>query len=220
MVAVGVGVGGHGSIVADTAERPGRNSVGDGMDSLEAWARADDEFDRRVRLVGPDDWVRPTPCAGWTVRDLVAHVVAGNRISVIRLRGGTDDEVAGLAGSDVLGDDAVGAYEWSAAASRAAFARPGALERTVTIGSLGEIAAPRFLELRTADLGIHAWDLARAIGVDEWLDPELADAVLESFLPMAGSIGAIGVYGTGPSGGVTDDAPAQTRLLDLTGRRP
>ena len=33
-----------------------------------------DHWMRAVEGVGPDDWTRATPCAGWTVRDLVNHV--------------------------------------------------------------------------------------------------------------------------------------------------
>lgn len=32
-----------------------------------------------VEQLGPDDWDRPTDCAGWTVRDLVGHVVGAMR---------------------------------------------------------------------------------------------------------------------------------------------
>ena len=37
---------------------------------------------------------------------------------------------------------------------------------------------------------------------------------------MAPFIAEIGVFGSGPSGTVAEDAPLQQRLLDLTGRRP
>jgi len=37
--------------------------------------------------------------------------------------------------------------------------------------------------------------------------------------PMAPFIGTIGLFGTGPSGQVDESAPAQMRLLDLSGRR-
>lgn len=39
---------------------------------------ANDEFARQLRLVGPDDWRRPTPCSEWDVCALVNHVVGGN----------------------------------------------------------------------------------------------------------------------------------------------
>ena len=39
-------------------------------------------------------------------------------------------------------------------------------------------------------------------------------------MPMAPFIGEVGVFGSGPSGTVGDDATVKIRLLDLTGRRP
>src|SRR5580704_10423162 len=36
-------------------------------------------FDRRVRAVPADKWDAPTPCEGWTARDVVAHVVGSHR---------------------------------------------------------------------------------------------------------------------------------------------
>jgi len=36
-------------------------------DSIELLVVANDEFARRLRLVGPDDWRRPTPCSEWDV---------------------------------------------------------------------------------------------------------------------------------------------------------
>jgi hypothetical protein len=47
-----------------------------------------------------------------------------------------------------------------------------------------------------------------------------ADAVREETQPMEPFIATIGVFGTGPSGTVGEEAPRQERLLDCTGRRP
>ena len=38
--------------------------------------------------------------------------------------------------------------------------------------------------------------------------------------PMADMLVASGLFGTGASGDIADDAPLQTRMLDLFGRRP
>jgi len=42
---------------------------------LEAHGRALADFDRLVRAVPADRWDSPTPCAEWSVRDLVEHLV-------------------------------------------------------------------------------------------------------------------------------------------------
>jgi uncharacterized protein (TIGR03086 family) len=170
-------------------------------------------------VVTIDDLDAPTPCEGWSVRDLLNHVVGGNRMSVVLLEGGSRDDAVAIFGDDLLGDDYLVAYEDSIADSRAAFAEESALTRTVH-HPMGDLPATQLLQFRTGDLTLHAWDLARAIGADETLDPGLAEFVLEGMLPMKAVIGAVGVFGEGPSGAVDDDAPVQRRLLDLTGRRP
>ena len=76
------------------------------------------------------------------------------------------------------------------------------------------------LGFRTADNLLHAWDLARAVGGDEALDPDLVTVVWARLEPMAPVVATLGVFGTGPSGTVGADAPLQERLLDLSGRRP
>jgi uncharacterized protein (TIGR03086 family) len=189
------------------------------MEPMEALARADAEFARRIDAVTPDDLELPTPCDGWTVRGLLNHVVVGNRMSVVILEGGSREDAMALFSEDGLGDDYLVAYQDSVADSRAAFAEEGALALTVH-HPMGDIPATQLLDFRIGDLTLHAWDLARAIGADEALDPELAEHLYQSLLPMAPMIGSIGVFGEGPSGTVGDDAPVQLRLLDLTGRRP
>jgi diacylglycerol O-acyltransferase / wax synthase len=59
------------------------------MDGFESLDRTRSEFDRRLRAVEPGEWSLETPCAGWTVRDLVNHVVGGNRMAGSLLALGT-----------------------------------------------------------------------------------------------------------------------------------
>jgi len=84
----------------------------------------------------------------------------------------------------------------------------------------GDIPAEVFLGFRTTDNLLHAWDLARAIGGDETLDPHVVAVAWAALEPMTPIIATVGAFGTGPSGTVDAAAPLQTRLLDLSGRRP
>ena len=85
---------------------------------------------------------------------------------------------------------------------------------------MGEIPRTTFVGFRIMDNGTHAWDLARAIGVDDTLEAELVSQMWDDIQPMAGSLGELGIFGESSSGDVADDAPLQTRFLDLLGRRP
>jgi uncharacterized protein (TIGR03086 family) len=112
-----------------------------------------------------------------------------------------------------LGDDAVEAWTTTGAAQVAAFREPGALSRPVD-HPLGELTGEGFLRFRIFDISIHAWDLARAIGVDDELAPALVDAVLS--IVEAGPPGM--GFGIEPVGGDQPGASPQARLLALTGR--
>lgn len=190
------------------------------MEPLDLFDAAAAEF--RSRLAVPDDaWGRPTPCEGWDVRALVAHVLGGNRMSSALLGGASADAAAALVrGAGVPDPTAVlGDYDATVDELRAAFAEDGALSRTCH-HPMGDIDGARLLGFRVTDLTLHAWDLARAVGGDEALDPVLVGAVWDVMAPMAGFIGQVGVFGSGPTGEVDDGRPLQDRLLDLAGRRP
>lgn len=118
-----------------------------------------------VAAVRQDQWRAPTPCPGWSVRDLVNHMVLGNRLFAGILRGdaavtpGALDPAAG----DALGDDPAEAYRGAAEDVLAAFRLPGVLEGVfrVPVGPVPGIAAAH---LRAVEELVHGWDLARATG--------------------------------------------------------
>jgi uncharacterized protein (TIGR03086 family) len=70
----------------------------------------------------------------------------------------------------------------------------------------------------TADVLVHTWDLARATGLDERLDPDEVHRFVEGMEPMDQLLRESGQYG--PRVPVPDDADEQTRLIAFLGRQP
>jgi uncharacterized protein (TIGR03086 family) len=184
------------------------------VDMLSAFDVATEEFGRRLALVDPSSWELPTPCPSWDVHYLAAHVIGGNRFAGLVIEGvAASDAIERVMSSPQIGSDAVEAWNATAAVQRTAFCADGALERQVA-HPVGEISGRTFLEFRIFDITLHAWDLARSIGVDDRLPPDLIDAVLgivDSGPPGMG-------FGVTPLGLAPAHASPQERLLDLTGR--
>ena len=184
------------------------------MDMLGALDAATDEFGQRLALVGEEAWALPTPCAGWDVRYLAAHVIGGNRFAAFILGGmPASDAIDRVMSSPQFGSDATVAWATTCASQASAFAEAGALERRID-HPLGEISGREFLEFRVFDITLHAWDLARAIGAGEELDPDLVEAVLDIVDDGPPGMG----FGIEALGKVSADAAPQAKLLDLTGR--
>ncbi|MEV0532113.1 TIGR03086 family metal-binding protein [Kitasatospora sp. NPDC050463] len=172
-------------------------------------------FGERVRLVAPDQWDAPTPCAEWSVRDLVNHLTGEQLWVPELLMGSTVSEVGGRFEGDVLGTDPAAAWTAAAGAARAAFEVPGATELTVHL-SFGDVSAQYYLDQLTTDAVVHTWDLAEGIGRRTRLPSGLAEFALGQ-LAGYGDLSGSGLFD--PPLPVPDDADPQTRLLALTGRR-
>ena len=124
-----------------------------------------------------------------------------------------------LLGAADLGDDPLRAVQDSLRAQAMAFADPAVLDRVVQHPAM-DMPGSQLLGFRVGDLLVHSWDLARAIGADETLDPEIVAVVAQNIEPMRPFIGQIGMFGDGPSADADPDADPQSALLDLMGRRP
>lgn len=183
---------------------------------LEQYAHALEEFGSRVEQVGEDQWAAPTPCADWDVRALVAHVVDEQRWVPYLLGGGTVDDAGDRFAEDPLGADPKAAWRAASAAARAAFEAPDALDHPVSLSS-GESSARDYLWQMTVDAAVHAWDLARGIGVDDQLDRELVRRVHTESEKDAEELAKSGLYGDPVA--VPAGADLQSRMLGLFGRR-
>jgi len=137
--------------------------------TVECWAD-------RVNAVTDDQWDAPTPCRGWTVRDLVNHVVGEDRWTKPLVDGRTMAEVGDSLDGDLLGDAPVrSALD---AAKEATTAVAEALPRGGTVHlSYGEEQLGEYVRQLAADHLVHGWDLAVATGGEVRLDPAVVTEV-------------------------------------------
>ena len=158
------------------------------------------------------------------MRSLVNHVTQGN-LNYVRLLGGASAaDFLRFRDVDALGTEPLPAFVASARACAEAFAAPGALDRTLD-HPLGQMVGRQALAVRTTDTVVHTWDLARAIGADDILDPGLVDWIdahlHEIYAGMAASPVAEGTthrFFAAPVGVVAPDSSTQDRLLHVFGR--
>ena len=191
------------------------------MQAVEALRTANAEFETRLGEVTAEHWDLATPCPEWDVRALVNHVLLGTRMSVHILSGMPRNEVISYLDDDLLTDtaDPVAAFVDLADQVVAGFSGPGGLDGMVEHPA-GDFPRSMFCGFRVADGACHAWDLARAIGNNETLDVDLVHFLWDDAQPQRDALAATGMFGDSASGTLGDDAPLQTRYLDLMGRRP
>lgn len=180
---------------------------------------AANDVQKRLDAVAADQWSSPTPCDEWTVQDLAGHLLGGALMPPILLAGGTKADVEAVRNSLIANPETAAAdFAAATAKEQAAFANASSLDNVVDHPALA-MPGSMMLMFKVADYLGHAWDLSRALNVDDTLDPGAVEALWAELQPLAAILPSTGVFGTGASGEVADDAPLQVRLLDLMGRR-
>jgi uncharacterized protein (TIGR03086 family) len=156
-----------------------------------------------------------TPCDGWSVRELLNHIVGGNYWAAELADGKSIADVGDRLDGDTLRDDHAAAYRESAELAAAAFNAPGAMDAPCAV-SYGPVPGSVYCGHRILDVVIHGWDLAKATGQDTTLDPELVDAVTAIITPQMDMLAGSGMFGNTVAIGTNADS--QTRLLSQLGR--
>lgn len=170
-------------------------------------------FTERVHGVPPGRWDSPAPCEGWVARDVVRHLVEWFPAF---LKAGTGID---LPKGPPVEDDPVAAWLVHSDGVQALLDRPDTSTMVLSDRHVGDVPLDQAIDrFYTSDVFLHTWDLARATGQDERLDPEKCALMLEGMLPMDGALRASGHYG--PRVDVPEDADVQTRLLAFIGRTP
>ena len=189
------------------------------MDPLDWLASASDTFHDRIAAVNRNGWTGVSTCTDWTVRDILDHVVGGNRFAVASLDGQPLGEAFLSALSLGFDGEPVAMYSVSAADQLRAFGSPDAL-RCVVDHPMGQITGLDFLHFRICDLVLHSWDVARSTGGGEHLDDGLVEFVWAQMADGGGSVLQSGSYGTNHH--LDDDSSLTTidRVLLSSGRKP
>lgn len=170
-------------------------------------------FTTRVRGARPDAWDDPAPCEGWRARDVVRHLVEWFP-DFLRSGAGVD-----LPKGPSVDEDPVQAWVVHSDGVQALLDDPATAGRTLSNPHIGEMPLDQAVDrFYTADVFLHTWDLARATGQDERLDPERCARMLEGMLPLDNVLRQSGQYG--PRVEVPENSDVQTQLLAFIGRRP
>jgi uncharacterized protein (TIGR03086 family) len=187
-------------------------------DAVARYLRALERVGDVVGSVPAERWDVPTPCSGWSARQLVGHLVDGQGQVLAVLAGEgprvpvTDAEALGL----LAGPDPAGS--WRRAHRTAVAALRGAAPGAGVATPLGPRTVEQLLGIALVEPVVHTWDLATATGRPADLDPDAVRTLLPGVRALGGQLQATGMYA--PPVPVPADAPAQDRLLAALGRRP
>lgn len=180
------------------------------MSAADSFRRTNEAFAARVHGADPERWDDPAPCEGWVARDVVRHLVEWLPAF---LSSGAGVELDPVPSVD---EDPVAAWDAFAAQVQALLDDPATATKTYT-GPPGTHPLDRAIDqFFTSDVFLHTWDLARATGQDETLDPERCAAMLAGMEPWDEALRSSGHYG--PRVPVADDADPTTKLMAFIGR--
>jgi len=179
-------------------------------DVLERFRSLADDFSTRVEAVPPSAWDDPSPCEGWTSRDVVAHVIGSALRFVTPITGAAPVPF----GPD---DDVVAGWADAGAEIEAALADPDRAGQVVP-GPFGDMPFEMLVgRLLCVDVLVQTSDLARAAGLDDTIDAEAPAHAYEGLRPLDAMLRAPGRFDAAiepPEG-----ADVQTQLLCFLGRR-
>jgi uncharacterized protein (TIGR03086 family) len=169
--------------------------------------------------VADETLAAPTPCAQWTVGDLLDHLMALS-VAFTRAARGPDRAADG----DPPPEPSAARLhpQWRSRLPGQlngladAWADPEAWTGTATVGGV-TLPADRMGLFGANELTMHGWDLARATGQDFAADPRLLETLV-GFLSQLPAAGTPGLFG--PVVPIDDEEALLDRAVALTGRDP
>ena len=182
-------------------------------ENAERYRRVASGFTQRVNAVHGDAWLLPAPCEGWVALDVVRHLVDWVPPFLADGTGVT------LAISPSVDADPAAAWLSMSNGIQSLLDDPDRAELSFDHPMVGhhrfDDAVMMFI---LTDVLIHTWDLARACGLDETLDPAEVARMFDGIQEVDALLRESGHYG--PKVEVASDADVQTQLIAFLGRQP
>jgi uncharacterized protein (TIGR03086 family) len=179
-----------------------------------------------VSVVKIEDLSKVTPCAGWTLADLLAHMTVQHRGFAAAARGhGADLTIWQPATvADVVAADPAGSYAAAATEVIDAFAAADVLDAPFALPEFGpDVRFPGSLAIgfHLVDYVVHGWDVARTLGHPFRLPADVVAAVLPIALAVPdGEFRTAETAPFGPAIKAHDHAGDLDRILSYLGRFP
>jgi uncharacterized protein (TIGR03086 family) len=160
-------------------------------------------------------WDRRSPCDAWDARAVLEHVIGFHDVLLLRPLGLKPDRPR---------DDPQRRWELTYGQLEKVF-EPGRVLRARLIdipespgNPVTQFDVEAMMPNLTRDVLVHTWDLARAVGADARLDPQLCELFYETVTGDPRALSASGMFEEPVA--VGDRADAQSKLLARLGRNP
>jgi uncharacterized protein (TIGR03086 family) len=182
-------------------------------ENAQRYRRVASGFTQRVNAVHGDAWSRPAPCEGWVALDIVRHLVEWVPHFLADGAGVT------LTVGPSVDADPVGAWLSLSDGIQSLLDDPDQASRIFDHPHVGRHRLDdAVMSFVLNDVLIHTWDLARATGQDETLEPTEVARMFDGMHEIDALLRESGQYG--PKVAVAADADVQTQLIAFLGRRP
>ncbi len=144
-------------------------------------------------------WDRPSPCDAWDARGVLEHVIGFHDVLLLRPLGLKPDRPR---------DDPEVRWQLTYVALTDAFQS----------GAATQMDAGNLIPALTRDVLVHTWDLARAVGADDRLDPAWCELLYAGLSADPQALSESGIFNAPVA--VPAESDGQSKLLARLGRDP
>ena len=184
----------------------------------ERYRRRADAFEARISAVDEDRWGWQSPCDDWDARDVVGHIVMMHGAMLTPLG-------RSLSPAPAVSEDPLAAFRAARADVESLLANPETAAAQVSTPMGPSSYGAHVDQVVSEDMVLHGWDLARATGQDDTIDPVELDRIwpgvkdIPDIMRQPEAFGP-GIVVFGPIVEVSEDAPIQDQALGYLGRDP